>query len=56
MGKRINPDLDVLYSRDVRGDERLMALEYTFSDRLSVLLTLSDPNGYGFDIRWRQTY
>jgi translocation and assembly module TamB len=56
VGKRISPDLDVLYSRDVRGDETLVALEYTFSDRLSVLMTLSDPGGYGFDLRWRQTY
>jgi autotransporter translocation and assembly factor TamB len=56
VGKRINPDLNVLYSRDVKGDETLVALEYTFSDKLSLLMTRSDPGGYGFDLRWRKSY
>jgi translocation and assembly module TamB len=56
VGKRINPDLNVLYSRDVRGEETLVAVEYTFSERLSLLMTRSDPGGYGFDLRWRKSY
>jgi hypothetical protein len=56
VGKRINADLNVLYSRDVKGDKTLVALEYTFSDKLSLLMTRADPDGYGFDLRWRKSY
>jgi hypothetical protein len=56
IGKRITPDLNVLYSQDLRGTEqRLLSLEYTLSDRLSVLLTREDPDGFGIDIRLRQS-
>jgi autotransporter translocation and assembly factor TamB len=55
LGKRITPDLSVLYSQDLRGTEqRILSLEYTLSDRLSVLLTREDPGGLGFDLRLRQ--
>jgi hypothetical protein len=41
---------------DVRGaEERILSVEYTVSDRLSLLVTLSDPGGYGFDLRLRQS-
>ncbi len=55
LGKRITPDLTVLYSQDLRGSEqRVLSLEYTLSDRLSVLFTREDPGGFGFDLRLRQ--
>jgi len=31
-----------------------VAVEYTLSDRLSVLLTQSQTSGYGFDLRIRR--
>ena len=56
LGKRITPDLNVLYSQDLRGSEqRILSLEYTLSDRLSVLFTREDPGGLGFDLRLRQS-
>jgi translocation and assembly module TamB len=56
LGKRVTPDLNILYSVDLRGtEERLVSLEYTLSDRLSLLLTRAEPGGFGFDLRLRQT-
>ncbi len=56
VGKRITPDLSVLYSVDLRGTEgRVLSVEYTLSDRLSVLLTSSDLDGLGFDLRVRHS-
>lgn len=56
VGKRLTPDMNVLYSVDVRGaEERILSVEYTVSDRLSVLMTLTDPGGFGFDLRLRQS-
>jgi translocation and assembly module TamB len=56
MGKRVTPDLNVLYSVDLRGnEEHLLSVEYTVSDRFSVLLTRSEPGGLGFDVRVRQS-
>jgi translocation and assembly module TamB len=56
VGKRLTPDLSVLYSFDMRGtEERLLSVEYTLSDRLSVLLTQSTLDGLGFDLRVRQS-
>jgi translocation and assembly module TamB len=56
MGKRITPDLSVLYSQDLRSnDVRLISLEYTLRDWLSLLLTREDPTGgFGVDVRFRQ--
>jgi len=55
LGKRITPDINVVYSQDLTGtEERLVAVEYTLSDRLSVLLTQSQTSGYGFDLRIRR--
>jgi autotransporter translocation and assembly factor TamB len=65
VGKRLTPDLNVLYSQDLRGtEERILAIEYTLSDRLSLRLTRTDPGtaktgvekGWGFDLRIRQSY
>jgi translocation and assembly module TamB len=54
LGKRVTSDVNVLYSVDLRGtDERLLSVEYTLSDRLSVLLTRTEPGGFGFDVRLR---
>jgi len=56
VGKRITPDLNVLYSQDLRGaEERLLSVEYTLSDRFSLLLTRAEPEGFGFDVRLRHT-
>jgi len=56
LGKRVGPDLNIVYSQDLTGtnQERLVAVEYTLSDRLSVLITQSQPDGYGFDLRLRR--
>jgi translocation and assembly module TamB len=64
VGKRLTPDLNVLYSQDLRGtEERILALEYTLTDRFSLLLTRTDPGtaktgverGWAFDVRIRQS-
>jgi len=56
LGKRITPDLNVLYSVDLRGtEERVLSLEYSLSDRFSVLLTNTEPGGLGFDLRVRHS-
>jgi autotransporter translocation and assembly factor TamB len=56
VGKRITPDLNIVYSQDVKGiEERLFSVEYTLSDRLSVVLTRSEEDGVGFDLRVRRT-
>jgi translocation and assembly module TamB len=56
LGKRITPDLNVLYSVDLRGtEERVLSLEYSLSDRFSVLLTSTEPGGLGFDLRVRHS-
>jgi translocation and assembly module TamB len=55
VGRRITPDLNVLYSIDLRGtEERVLSVEYTLSDRLSLLMTRTQPGGFGFDIRLHQ--
>jgi len=55
VGKRLTSDLNVLYSVDLRGtEERILIVEYTFSDRLSVLAILEDPGGVGFDLKIRR--
>lgn len=57
VGKRLAPNLNVLYSVDLRGtEERLVSVEYHLSDRFSLLLTRSDIEGYGFDLRLRHHY
>jgi translocation and assembly module TamB len=65
VGKRLTPDLNVLYSQDLRGtEERILALEYTLTDRFSLLLTRTDPGtaktgtekGWAFDVRIRQSH
>ena len=57
VGKRLTPDLNVQYSTDLRGTEdRILSIEYTLSDKLSLLVTRTDPGGYGFDLRLRQSY
>ncbi len=56
LGKRVGRDLSVLYSVDLSGtDERLLSVEYTLSDRLSILLTQAVPGGVGLDVRLRQS-
>jgi translocation and assembly module TamB len=64
VGKRLTPDLNVLYSQDLRGtEERILAVEYNLTDRFSLLLTRTEPGtaktgverGWAFDVRLRQS-
>jgi hypothetical protein len=56
VGKRLTPDVNVLYSVDLGGNaERLISLEYTLSDRFSLLLSSAEPAGFGFDLRLRRS-
>jgi translocation and assembly module TamB len=64
VGKRLTPDLNVLYSQDLRGtEEHILAVEYTLSERFSLLLTRTDPGtaktgvekGWAFDVRLRRS-
>jgi hypothetical protein len=56
LGKRITPDLSVIYAQDLSGTgERLVSVEYILSDRFSLLLSRSDPDGFGFDVRLRRS-
>ena len=56
LGKRITPDLSVVYAQDLSGTgERLVSIEYILSDRFSLLLTQSESEGFGFDVRLRRT-
>jgi translocation and assembly module TamB len=56
VGKRLTPDMALVYSVDLRGtEERLVSVEYTLSERVSVLLTRAEPGGFGFDLRLRQS-
>ena len=56
VGKRITPDINVVYSIDLKsGQEQLLSVEYTLSDRFSILLTSSEPGGLGVDVRIRQS-
>ncbi len=55
-GKRLTPDLSIVFSQELRGsDEHLLSLEYSLSDKVSVLLTRAAPGGLGFDLRLRRT-
>jgi translocation and assembly module TamB len=56
VGKRLTPDLSVIYSQDLRGtEERILSVEYILSDRLSLLVTREQPGGLGFDVRLRRS-
>lgn len=56
VGKRLTPEMTILYSTDLRGtEERLVSMEYTVSERVSLLLTRAEPGGFGFDLRLRQS-
>ena len=60
VAKRINPDLTVLYARDLGGrEEHLLSVEYMISDRIALLLTRSQQAGetgeLGFDVYLRHT-
>jgi translocation and assembly module TamB len=55
-GKRLTPDLSVVYSQELRGnDEYLLSLEYNLSDKVSILLTRDTLLGLGFDLRLRRS-
>ncbi len=55
LGKRLRPDLDFLYSVDLKStQEQLYSLEYTVSPRLSILVTKAEPQGLGVDLRLKK--
>ena len=57
VGKRLTSDVNLQYSIDLRGtEERILSLEVTLSDRLSLLLNRVEPGDMGFDLRLRRTY
>jgi translocation and assembly module TamB len=58
VGKRLTPDLNVLYSIDLRGTEqRVLSVEYSLSDRLSLLITRNEnPSETAFDLRLIRSY
>jgi hypothetical protein len=46
----------VVFSQELRGsDEHLLSLEYSLSDKVSILFTRAAPGGLGFDLRLRRT-
>ncbi|MBX7187605.1 MAG: translocation/assembly module TamB domain-containing protein [Vicinamibacteria bacterium] len=54
VGKRVTRDLEVVYSGYVGGGpEKLVTMEYTFSDRFSLVASWQEPGGYGADARAR---
>src|SRR5262249_27671117 len=56
LGKRVTPDLNVVYSVDLTGTEdQIVTVEYTLSDRFSIILSRAETTGYGFDVRVRQS-
>jgi translocation and assembly module TamB len=56
VGKRVTPDLSMLYSIDLKnGRDQLISVEYTLSDRFSVLFTSSETAGPGVDVRVRKS-
>ncbi len=56
VGRRVTPDLSILYSTDLRGtEEKLFTVEYALREGLSVLLTRAEPGGFGFDVSVRRS-
>jgi autotransporter translocation and assembly factor TamB len=57
VGKRITPDLDVVYSRTLSGgtENQLVAVEYSLSNRFSLVVSWAEPEGFGADVRTRIT-
>lgn len=57
VGKRITADLDVVYSRTLSGgtENQLVAVEYSLSNRFSLVVSWAEPEGFGADVRTRIT-
>ncbi|MBN2369900.1 MAG: translocation/assembly module TamB domain-containing protein [Vicinamibacteria bacterium] len=60
VGRRLTPDLSVLYVRDLGGkEERFLTVEYVVTDKVSLLLTQSERSGepreIGFDVLLRHS-
>jgi autotransporter translocation and assembly factor TamB len=54
VGKRVTPDLEVIYSRQVSGGtEKLVTVEYSLSNRFSLVGSWQEPGGFGVDARTR---
>ena len=46
----------MVYSQELRGnDEYVLSLEYSLSDKVSILLTRDTLLGLGFDLRLRRS-
>jgi autotransporter translocation and assembly factor TamB len=56
VGKRVTPDLSVVYSVDLVGTNgQILSVEYTLSDRFSFVVSYAQPGGGGFDVLLRQS-
>lgn len=57
VGKRLTPDLELLYSSDVgaQRSQNAASIEYSLRNRFSIVLTREEPRGWGADVRTRIT-
>lgn len=54
VGKRVTSDLEVIYSGPISGGtDKVVTVEYSLSNRFSLLGTWEEPNGFGVDARTR---
>jgi hypothetical protein len=54
VGKRVSNDLEVVYSGYVAGStDKLVTVEYTLSNRFSLVGSWQEPGGFGADARAR---
>ena len=55
VGKRVGRDLEVVYSRTIFGgtESQLATAEYSLTNRFSLVVSWSEPGGFGADVRTR---
>jgi autotransporter translocation and assembly factor TamB len=55
VGKRVTRDLEVVYSRNIFGgtENQLATVEYSISNRFSLVAGWTDPGGFSTDVRTR---
>ena len=56
VGKRVTSNLEVVYSRNISGTENQLAtVEYSISNRFSLVASWAEPGGFALDGRARIT-